>query len=466
MSAVRPVLKHPTPRLPIDFIGARTGAALAACGIAAVALADWATGYSFRLSVLYLAPIVVAAWTAGFPVGIAAAFVSCLLWLFSFLGEHFYRHPAFYLWEALAMLGSFLVSAWLSARLRQALHDADERFALALDGMPSAIYVADERADRIVHANPHLIEIAGDPGERSVATFERRWVSVPDGSRTLRDVVSGRWYLAQEVSIPWGGNPSVKLKVLTDITDQKNGERLREKNLEVMHHAAHLMVLAETASTLAHEVNQPLMVIATYTDACQRLLAAERPDHGEIASVLGKCHGQAVRAASIIERLREFIRRRQHLPAPADAREVVAEAVELARPMFEEAGVRVSMPSGGPSVIVDVDRVLLVQVLNNLFRNAVDAVRDLEPTRRRVEIELSRPSAEEVVIEVADHGQGIPETERSAIFTPFFTTKANGLGLGLAICRSVADAHGGRLWARDNQHGGASFLLALPAQPT
>lgn len=471
-------LAYVTPRLLIDRLGSRQGTTVAALVILGIALVDYATGYSLRLSILYLVPIAVVAWVAGRAIGYGAAILSSLLWLFSFQSEHFYRNQAFFVWEASAMLCGFLAFAWLSARLRQALREADERFIRLLIQIHAAVYVADERADRIIYANPGLIEIAGDPAALTIMEFERRWqreieshtgteshgMAMGFSSATVRDVCTGRWYLLQEGIIPWGANSRVKLKVLTDITDQKNAERMREKNLEVMHQAAQLTILAEMASTLAHEVNQPLMVIATYTDACQRLLAASRPDLGEIAGVLGKCHAQAVRASSIIERLREFIRRRQHRPSPTDPHTLVAEALDIARPLLDEQAVRVLGPSVVPGRIVDVDRVLLVQVLTNLLRNAIDAVCGLPPERRQIAISVTSPEPAEVVFAIADWGPGLQDDEFDTVFTPFVTTKPDGLGLGLAICRSVANAHGGRLWAVNNEEGGATFYLVLPGR--
>lgn len=468
-------MNYATPRLPIDRLGPRRGAMLATVAIFCIAYADHATGYALRLSMLYLAPIAVAAWTAGGRAGYGAALLCTLLWLFSFQAAHFYRHQAYFIWEAAAMLGGFLAFAWLCARLSRVLREADERFIRLIEQMHAAVYVADPRADRIVYANPGLVALFGDPSALGIAEFEQRWQrdggDGDDGERragfsasTVRDRTSGRWYLLQEGPIPWGGKPGVRLKLLTDLSDQKNADRLREKNLEVMHQAAQLTLLAETASTLAHEVNQPLMVIATYTDACQRLLAADAPELGEIAAVLTKCHAQAVRASSIIERLRDFVRRRRHSPLPSEPQALVAEAVEVLRPMFEESGVTLIVTPAPECRLVDVDRVLLVQVLTNLLRNAVEAMQQLAPEQRRITVTVSAPTPGEVEFAIADSGPGISEGEFESVFQPFVTAKPNGLGLGLAICRSVAAAHGGRLWASNHPDGGAVFHLVLPAR--
>jgi len=469
-------LANVTPTQPIDYLGPRHGMAIAVAAILAVALVDYATGYAVRLSILYLVPIALAAWTAGTAMGVVAAVCSTLLWLFSFRSEHPYPDQAHYFWEAVVMLCGFLAFAWLIARLRRALNQADERFYRVLEEMRAAVYVADERRDEIVYANPEMLRIGGSPSAMTPSEFQRQFVRETDGSEaastrpdatspsgTLRNPRTGRWYLMRAGSIPWGSNPDVKLRVLTDITERKNAELLREKHLEVMHQAAQLTTLAEIASTLAHEINQPLMVIATYTDACQRLLDAPGADHAEISRVIGKCHAQAVRAAAIIERLREFIRQRQHRPAPCDANAMVTEAVDIVRPQLDEAQVTIDVAVVAPGPVILADKILLVQVLVNLLRNAIDAMRDTPPEARLISIAAAVQDDAAVVFSVADCGPGLAAATMDEIFAPFFTTKPDGLGLGLTICRSVAEAHGGRLWAAGNPAGGASFFLSMPA---
>lgn len=470
-------LAYAAPQLPVDRLGPRRGLAVAALLILGVAGADYATGYAMRLSVLYLAPIGLAAWTAGTRPGMIAALLSCLLWLFSFKSAHFYRNQAFYFWEAAVMLGGFLAVAWLSARLRRALSQADERFSRVIEEMRAAVYVADAGRDEILYANPEMLRIAGDAARLSPSVFgqefereaetgdvPREHATAGFANATLKHPRSGRWYLMQDRPIPWGSNPDVRLRVLTDITERKNAELLREKHLEIMHQAAQLTTLAEIAATLAHEINQPLMVIATYTDACQRLLDAPQIDRAEIARALGKCHAQAVRAASIIARLREFIRQRQHRPTPCEAGAVVAEAVATLRPQLDAAGVAIDVVAA-PGLVLMADRVLLTQVLVNLIRNAVDAMRDTPPDARRIALAVAaRDGAAQ--FSVADRGPGLDATAIENVFAPFFTTKPDGLGLGLAICRSVAEAHGGRLWAEAAPGRGATFHLAIPLKET
>lgn len=439
--------------------------------IALVAFADRATGYEIRLSFLYLLPVGIAAWIAGTSAGLGAAGLATLLWLASFGSEHYYSDPAYYVLEATEMLVGFAAFAWASARLARALRQADERLYRVLEEMHPSVYVADAARDRIVYANPSMRRQF--PGATSPRAFEARFereaedeAPVPGGfsPHLVRDSGEGRWYQLQDGPIPWGSNPNVRLKVLTDVTAQKTAERMRERHLEVMHESARLATLAETASTLAHEINQPLMVIATYTDACQRLLREPRPDLAEIGAVLGKCHAQAVRAASTLERLRDFVRQRRPQPVACDPRGLVAEALALLQPAFEDAGIAVDEPHEAPARVLDVDRILVVQVLVNLGRNAIDAMRGQPAERRRLAVTIRDAGPGEVGFVFADLGPGIDPATAGQIFAPFYSTKPDGLGLGLAISRSIAEAHGGRLEVEANAAGGATFRLFLPAR--
>lgn len=470
-------LTYSPPQPLLDRVSPKYLQTLALLLIVAIAVADETTGYAMRLSVFYLVPISLATWSSGLFTGVGVALSSSLLWLYSFRFEHLYPNQGLYLWEGAVMLGSFLAVAWLIARLRQALSQADERFMRVLETMHAAVCVVDERCDQVVYANAWMSRMAGSPASGKPSHFERQFQPEADNvehpptvpgdagfsAQTVKDLRSGRWYLMQAGPIPWGSNPDVKLKVLTDITAQKNAELLRDKHFEAMHQAARLTTMAEIASTLAHEINQPLMVIATYTDACQRLLESDNFERKDITAALQKCHAQAVRAASIIERLREFIRQRQHRPVACNPKALVNEAIDMSRTLLDEAQVAVEV-TAPPDLILVADRILLLQVLANLMRNAIDAMKDVPSNARILTLAVGVQASGEILFSVADRGPGFDDAAVDAMFSPFFTTKAEGLGLGLAICSSVAEAHGGRLWAANRPQGGAVFFLSIPAQ--
>lgn len=465
------------PLLLLDRLGPRFGMLGAGALILLIAAADYATGYEVRLSILYLAPIALATWTAGAVAGAAAAAVASLCWLFSFHSEHFYAHQVYYFWEGVVMLGGFLAVVLLLGRLRRGLSQADERFMRILEEMQAAAYVLDETRGELLYANPEMARLIKVATAASIGQFEAELErepaaaetpSAPPASMFAADTVrhrhSGRWYLRQGGGIPWGYRRGVKLKVFTDITQQKTAEALRQKHLEALHQTARLSTLAEIASTLAHEINQPLMVIATYTDACQRLLESPDHDRAEVVAALGKCRVQASRAAGIIERLRDFIRQRQHRPAPCDANAIATEAADMMRAPLTDARLSLDLSLACPAPLLVADQTLLVQVLVNLLSNAIDAMQGLPAATRHLSLTVAANGADQVLFSVADSGTGLDRNQADKLFVPFFTTKPDGLGLGLAICRSVAEAHGGRLWAAPNPSGGTVFHLAIPAQ--
>lgn len=465
-------MKTKFPRLFFDRLGPRGSAAAAVLLILIVAFADALTGYQIRLSILYLAPIALASWGIGAAAGIVLAVLSSLIWFVSFSSKHLYLHQGYFLWEAAVMLLGFLAFAWLIARLRRALQQADERFFRVIEEMRAAVYVADKASDNVIYANPEMVRIAGAPAILTPGELRRAFVQDADSKRAatevdvaapiVRNIGNGRYYLMQERAIPWVSNKHVTLTVLSDITEHREAEMLREKHREILRRVAQQTMLAEIASSLAHEINQPLMVIAAYTDACQRLLEQPGYDHDEITRVIGKCHAQAARASQVIERMRDFIRHPQPRLERCDVKAAVEEALGILQPGLDEFGVRVDSQFAGGDYIVSADKILLVQILVNLMCNAIDAMREMPAVQRCLSIAAKSGMVDEIVISVTDYGPGLDQATLEEIFHPFFTTKVDGLGLGLPISRSIAEAHGGRLWVSSSK-GRTTFNLSLAA---
>lgn len=444
--------------------------------LALIAVADYSSGYEVRLSILYLVPIAMATWAAGIRAGVALSVAATLCWVASFHSHHLYDDDLFYFWEAGILLSGFLVLVWVLSELRRALAQADDRFTRVLENMSSAVLVAAEQEERVLYTNSAARELLGAPGAILPGGFLSSLIAeAPDvtgesaggpppqeDARVVRHAASGRWFLWQRQSLPWGDRSDVRLHVLTDISAQKAAEQLRGQHSLLLQRAAQLATSSEIATSLAHEINQPLMVIATYTDACQRLLGNPAPDLAEVAGVMRKCHAQAVRAATIIDRLRDFIRGRQHQPAVGDLLSILREALDLLRPRFESAGVSVDTHQVAPGILVLVDRVLVQQILINLIQNALDAMAGIPPARRKLELWTDTPEDGRVGLQIADGGIGLPDEVRERMFEPFFSTKPDGLGLGLAICRSVAEAQGGSLDAGNRPEGGTVVRLVLP----
>ncbi|MDP4003322.1 sensor histidine kinase [Methylobacterium sp. NEAU K] len=249
---------------------------------------------------------------------------------------------------------------------------------------------------------------------------------------------------------------------INDLTEhQRTQARLQELQSELVH-VSRLSAMGEMASTLAHELNQPLGAISNYTKGCRRLL--ERPDPEAIAktvAVLDKTAEQALRAGQIIRRLREFVTRGETERRTEPVARLIEEASALALVGAHEHGVtaRVALDPRAGAVLAD--RVQVQQVLINLMRNAREAMQQSD--RRELTVEARPLGSETVEIAVADTGPGIADEIATRLFQPFVTTKASGMGVGLSICRTIIEAHGGRLTAERNRDGGATFRLTLPA---
>ncbi len=252
-------------------------------------------------------------------------------------------------------------------------------------------------------------------------------------------------------------------------------------------HLSRLSVLGELSGTLAHELNQPLAAIANYANSLVRRADNQRLTEAAVREAAGEIAGQAERAAGILGRIRAFARKRTASRERVAPRELVDEAVTLFRGMLAHAppvAVDDALPAG---TLVDADRLQIQQVLLNLLKNAWDASRGLPAARQRIDIRLEVAEGSLRIL-VRDYGSGLDEAARAQLFESFFTTKADGLGLGLSICRSIAEAHGGRLTAATTEASraalpeasrsspadaspevaavGALFILSLPLSPS
>ena len=239
---------------------------------------------------------------------------------------------------------------------------------------------------------------------------------------------------------------------------------LAARHRDAFHRTARFVALGESASAIAHELNQPLAAITAYNNACLRLLEAPGHDAAELAEAMRKCRDQASRAGAIIQRLREVLRHPSPALSQEDVNHVARVACELIEPQAQEAGVRIELHLARGLPAVRTDRLLLEQVALNLLRNAVEAVQALPAERRRVTLSTAPASDGRVTLAVADRGEGVPAEVQERLFNAFVTTKPGGLGLGLTICRSVVESLGGTI--RHEPGGtGARFSVTLAGEP-
>jgi signal transduction histidine kinase len=225
-------------------------------------------------------------------------------------------------------------------------------------------------------------------------------------------------------------------------------------------HVGRVSTMGELAVSLAHELTQPLTAILTNAQVAERMLDSGRAHPVALREIVAEIADDDRRAGEVIRRLRDFVKKNPPRRIPLDLNAVVQDTVSLVHSdvIIRNVGLTLDLAAGLPPVRAD--RVELQQVLLNLVMNGLDAMRDLEPQQLRVATRLD--DAGQLEISISDRGTGIPEDRLPRIFDAFYTTKHHGLGMGLSIARSLVEAHGGRLWARNNAEGGATFTLTLP----
>ena len=248
--------------------------------------------------------------------------------------------------------------------------------------------------------------------------------------------------------------------IIRDLTERREMEEQARLRLEDAAHTARLLELGEMCSGIVHEVNQPLTAIASFAEGCLRTIRRGGAEPGLIEDTLGRVAEQGVLAAKMISRLRGLVRKGESRRETFDLGPVIEETLLLVDHERRRRGVRVAVYCEPELPPVRADRVQIEQILLNLMRNAFDAVEDVE--LRQVWMRTRRAGADRVRLVVEDSGRGLAPEMCERVFETFYSTKPNGLGVGLAISRSLAESHGGRLWAESVDDGGARFALDLP----
>ena len=237
--------------------------------------------------------------------------------------------------------------------------------------------------------------------------------------------------------------------------------RMQDLQNELLH-VSRLSAMGQMTAAIAHELNQPLTAILNYINAARRTMSViGDPRASRVAELIDKAASQTSRAGQIIRQLRDFVEKRESARVEANLNSVVEEAIALASVGSADANVKtiVELAPGLPLVLID--KIQVQQVVINLVRNSVEAMQAV--ARRELRVTTSHDPESGVVVSVSDTGRGLPPEVASRLFHPFVTTKEKGMGIGLSICHSIVEAHGGRIWAAPNEKGGASFHFSLPA---
>ena len=255
--------------------------------------------------------------------------------------------------------------------------------------------------------------------------------------------------------------------LIRDLTVRRRVEEEALRQREEMVNVSRLSTMGEMAAAMAHELNQPLTAIANYSSACTRLLENDSPGAmADVKNALLEINAQAHRAGEVISRTRGFTRSSslsRHVTSLAKLASQIRTLAQLdtkANNIILTWQIPVDLPK------VEVDTIQIQQVILNLIRNAVDAMHDCEPEQRRITLQARLTAPHEIRLEVVDQGPGVSETVGKDIFNAFFTTKSTGMGMGLAICRTIIRSHGGELGFRNNDgvRHGATFFFTLPTQ--
>jgi C4-dicarboxylate-specific signal transduction histidine kinase len=248
----------------------------------------------------------------------------------------------------------------------------------------------------------------------------------------------------------------------SEITEREAAEeRLIRAQAEVAR-IARITTMGELAASIAHELNQPLGGIVVSGDACLRWLAAKPPNLDEVLQAVEAIIRDGTRASGVLVRIRGLLRRGEGLRERSDINDVVREVIALSDGELRRNGVslRTEMPEDLPPVVVD--RILMQQVILNLIMNAMEAMRAVSDRVRVLRIRTEEQPSGSIVVLVQDSGVGVDPKHSSRMFEAFYTTKAQGIGMGLTISRSIVEAHGGQLWAVANDGPGSTFCFTLP----
>jgi two-component system sensor kinase FixL len=360
------------------------------------------------------------------------------------------------------------------------LHEADQRLDLAAESADLGFWSLDTQTGRM-WMTPKGRTLRGyDENER--LDMDRFLSSVhPEDREKLRRLIdnaakeSGSFELEYRLHLPDGELRWISVRgagergaahvrgVSIDVTRRKNAEtESRQREVELAH-LSRVAVLGELSGSLAHELNQPLTAILSNAQAASRMMAQGTDTPEEIQEILSDIIAEDKRAGEVIRRMRGLHKKGEVRAEPLDLAEIAGEVVRLLHSDLLSRGVTVSTEFEKGLPRVQGDRVQIVQVLLNLITNGCDAMDERSSEDRVLLLRAARQNGDLVQVSVADNGSGIDPAELERMFEPFVTTKSTGLGLGLAVCRTIVGAHGGRIWATNNADRGAAFHFTLPA---
>ena len=390
-------------------------------------------------------------------------------------------------------------------KIREELAASQERFTTVLEGLDAAVSVVSLETDELLFANRFYRENFGNDSEGhfQLAHQENQIATLHNIAQDLQDYIrdgiptsflyqesesediqltdgSNKWFEVRRRYIPWVDGHLAQLLIATDITARKAAEDQARQQEERMQFTSRLTTMGEMASSLAHELNQPLSAISNYCMGVAKRLDGNLDPalSKEIMPALEKASDQAHRAGTIIQRIRGFVKRSEPQRKESCIKTIISDAVGLVEIEAHRHRLSISSEVAEDLPEVSLDPVLILQVVVNLLKNALDSVRETYPLSSRWSAPPVRISADldtsifpaMLKIQVTDTGSGIPDNVLEHMFEPFFSTKSDGMGMGLNICRSIIESHHGRLWATNvpdaeqTKLAGCTFTILLPLE--
>jgi len=362
----------------------------------------------------------------------------------------------------------------------EALRESESQLRAILDGSPDVIVHVDTDL-RVLWANKAALAIAprgvGQQCYKAYANRDEACESCPcrravETGRITTSIVhhSGpedfqeerHWEVIGAPLMDATGKATGAIEISRDVTDRRRMEQQARRRQEQLAHAWRLNTMGEMASGIAHELNQPLAAITNYAETCLLAVQGGKAGTEKLLDNLGEIVGQAERAGEIIRRLRGFVRKQEGRLSLVDVNKAVKEVVHFVESGARLSGVQVRLDLAACQPTVVGDQIQMQQVILNLTRNALEAMNQGRNGERVLTIRTSPAANGTVEVAVTDTGRGVPDEAMHSLFEPFHSTKSNGLGLGLAISRSIVEARGGRLTATRNPDRGMTFRFTLP----
>lgn len=368
-------------------------------------------------------------------------------------------------------------------RAQEAIEAAYGQFMRVFDSLDMAVSVcveSDDNKPELLFANKYYERIFGDTADGHMRLIKNMGDSyahtlpivriekdhpIMSASRETPPVggviycePKKRWFDVRIRYIRWIDNRVVQLLSATDITDQKIAEEMHARQQETLQFNSRLISMGEMASSVAHEINQPLTAIANYAKGCIARVQARVITEHDLIAALEKVSYQAERAGKIIRRIREFVQKSEPNREMISITSAIENAIGFAELAAKKKGIRIDRDIQ-PMPMVLADNILIEQVIFNLLKNAIEAMDGAQIPCIRMETRINGGYIE---VRIIDHGYGISQEDKEQIYTAFYTTKAEGMGMGLNICRSIIEVHGGRIWCESNPHGGTIFTFTLP----